>query len=271
VCPDEVADRKPWTRNEVETIRANAELTPSDLKRQFFPNRSLTAVSARRLRLLKTMIVDPPDNEKVDVPKEPPSNADADPTAAAPVTGSSPVATLVGAKPCYKCTRDPGQPLPSTLYHSGVVGEPFDAITQNFLAKPIPPNGVDITPEGELHLNEIGVRRAMLRAFGPGGWCLLAEEHEEHLKGHILSREYSLWVHGRFVAEASGEYRLLGKVDSWDGATEKVRISALINCSKDLGLGFELEDPDVVKNFKVMNCERTKKGRGYVWQKKPIP
>ncbi|KAJ3174681.1 hypothetical protein HK101_010856 [Irineochytrium annulatum] len=217
------------------------------------------------------MVVDPPDEEKVDVPKEPPSSADAEPTAAAPVAGASSVATLLGAEPCYKWTRDPGQPLPSTLYNPGGNGEPFDAITQRILVEPIPPNGVDITPEGELRLNEIGVRRAMLRAFGPGGWSLLAEEHEEQLKGYVLSREYSLWVHGRFVAQASGEYRLSGKVDSWDGTTEKVRSSALINCCKDLGVGFELENPDVVKNFKVMHCERTKKGRGYVWQKKPMP
>ncbi|KAJ3190895.1 hypothetical protein HK101_008279, partial [Irineochytrium annulatum] len=121
---------------------------------------------------------------------------------------------------------------------------------------------------GELRLNELGVRRAMLRAFGPKGWCLMAEDREEHLLGRVVMREYSLWVHGRFVAQAKGEYRLSGKVDSWDGVTHKVRISALINCSKDLGLGFELEDPDVVKKFKEMHCERTKKGRVYVWQKK---
>lgn len=116
-------------------------------------------------------------------------------------------------------------------------------------------NGSDGTP----YLPEIKFRRILLKAFGPGGWGLVPRG-KHTLIGKNLSREYALFIEGRFVSQARGEIVSiwLHQVVGWPSnslindqdiqsssmslatAAESVRSDALKRCCKDIGIASEL-------------------------------
>jgi hypothetical protein len=67
-----------------------------------------------------------------------------------------------------------------------------------------------------------------------------------------LSREYALFCHGRFVAQARGEQDYFSE-DGVVTATEGVKSNAMMRCCKDLGIFWELWDPRFVRDFKSKN------------------
>lgn len=63
---------------------------------------------------------------------------------------------------------------------------------------------MEIRPDGILYLPEVGYRRMLFKAFGPGGWALMPRGDYQASEGFVY-REYALYCQGRFVAQAYGE------------------------------------------------------------------
>lgn len=57
---------------------------------------------------------------------------------------------------------------------------------------------VEIKPDGIIYLPEIKYRRVLNAAFGPGGWGL-APRGDVTVADRVVTREYALIVHGRYV------------------------------------------------------------------------
>lgn len=66
------------------------------------------------------------------------------------------------------------------------------------LMKPIPFEDVEVKPDGIIYLPEIKYRRILNQAFGPGGWGM-APRGELMVGEKVVTREYALLVHGRYV------------------------------------------------------------------------
>ncbi len=119
---------------------------------------------------------------------------------------------------------------------------------------------------------EIKYRRILIKAFGVGGWGLVPRGPHT-INTRNISREYALFCHGRFVAQARGEQDYFGP-DNLPTAAEGCKSNALVRCCKDLGIASELWDPVFVKDFKSKFCSlvaaihvssSTKK---FVWKRK---
>lgn len=62
----------------------------------------------------------------------------------------------------------------------------------------------------------------------------------------MITREYALYAHGRFVAQAMGEHTFYSRTNlSYGKACESAKSNALMRCCKDLGVASELWDPQV--------------------------
>jgi len=83
-----------------------------------------------------------------------------------------------------------------------------------------------------------------------------------------LSREYALYCHGRFVAQARGEQDFYG--DNIATAAEGVKSNAVMRCCKDLGVASELWDPAFIKEFKRDFCHSVYATHASTGQKKMI-
>jgi hypothetical protein len=57
---------------------------------------------------------------------------------------------------------------------------------------------VYVCADGIIYLPEIKYRRILNKAFGPGGWGL-APRGESIISDKVVTREYALVCHGRFV------------------------------------------------------------------------
>jgi len=64
--------------------------------------------------------------------------------------------------------------------------------------QPLDPLDIEIKPDGIIYLPEIKYRRILNKAFGPGGWGL-APRGELVVGERVVTREYALVVHGRYV------------------------------------------------------------------------
>ena len=90
----------------------------------------------------------------------------------------------------------------------------------------------------KVYLPEIKYRRILNKAFGPGAWGIIPRSGTFINKKNI-SREYALFVHGRFVSQARGEQNYFGE-ESIPTASEGAKSNALMRCCKDLGIASEL-------------------------------
>ena len=62
----------------------------------------------------------------------------------------------------------------------------------------------------------------------------------------MVTREYMLYCHGRFVAQAMGEHTYYSRNNLQYGkACESAKSNALMRCCKDLGIASSLWDPQV--------------------------
>lgn len=109
-----------------------------------------------------------------------------------------------------------------------------------------------IFTDGLIYLPEIKYRRALNRAFGPGGWGL-APRSETNVGPRIVSREYALVCFGRLVAIARGEQEYFDP-SGIPTATEACKSNALMRCCKDLGVASELWDPRFIREFKAKHA-----------------
>lgn len=174
--------------------------------------------------------------------------------------------SIKGELPFPEESNDLGLPL-----NSIVSSEPFSAEVQSVLSEPLNPAEVEIKPDGICYLPEIRYRKTLFRAFGPGGWCMVPRgPHSQN--GNVLSREYALICHGRFISQARGS-TTIASFSNAALASEAVRSNALMRCCKDLGIASELWDAGFIQawkeNFGVKRSITDGAGRNKVfWSKK---
>lgn len=85
----------------------------------------------------------------------------------------------------------------SSSFH-GLSTNPFSPEVAAVLMAPLPFDDVEIKPDGIIYLPEIKYRRILNQAFGPGGWGM-APRGDLGVGDKVVTREYALLVHGRYV------------------------------------------------------------------------
>ncbi|KAL7622047.1 hypothetical protein AAE478_007548 [Parahypoxylon ruwenzoriense] len=134
----------------------------------------------------------------------------------------------------------------SQSYH-GLGTSAFPPETATLLQQRLDPDDIEVKPDGIIYLPEIKYRRILNASFGPGGWGL-APRGPLHVEEKLVTREYALVVHGRFVAQARGEQQYFSE-DGVSTAAEGCKSNALMRCCKDLGIASELWDPRFIRKF----------------------
>ncbi|KAI0774553.1 mitochondrial genome maintenance MGM101 [Fomes fomentarius] len=169
---------------------------------------------------------------------------------------------------------DPSSPDWSKSYF-GLSTQPFPKEAAEVLMQPVDAQDVEIKPDGLIYLPEIKYRRALNKAFGPGGWGL-APRSETNVGPKVVSREYALVCLGRLVGIARGEQEYFDP-NGIPTATEACKSNALMRCCKDLGIASELWDPRFIREFKAKYCvevyvedTRTKRKKK-LWRRKDQP
>ncbi|KAK3682361.1 mitochondrial genome maintenance MGM101-domain-containing protein [Podospora appendiculata] len=140
----------------------------------------------------------------------------------------------------------------SSSFH-GLSTAAFSPETAALLMRPLDLEDVEIKPDGIIYLPEIKYRRILNQAFGPGGWGL-APRGELVVGEKVVTREYALIVHGRFIAQARGECQYFSE-ETIPTAGEGCKSNALLRCCKDLGIASELWDPRFIRAFKKAHAQ----------------
>lgn len=157
----------------------------------------------------------------------------------------------------------------------GVSEKPFSKEIQEILSSNLDPTEIEIKPDGAIYLPESRYRRLLCNAFGPGGWALIPRSAHT-FSGGILSREYALFVDGRFISQARGHSQVQESRNSSQYSmsshpalvSEAVRSNALMRLCKDLGIANELWDPSFVAEWKAENATRRQDSYGKMrWAK----
>ncbi|RYP80525.1 hypothetical protein DL769_002409 [Monosporascus sp. CRB-8-3] len=184
--------------------------------------------------------------------------------AATPTTAAEPARTPIPAvsgtplpdapSPTPTPGNEPGaadggspKPIDWTQSYHGLGTSAFPPEVSAILQAPLDPDDVEVKPDGIIYLPEIKYRRILNAAFGPGGWGL-APRGELMVHEKLVTREYALVVHGRFVAQARGEQQYFSE-EGVSTAAEGCKSNALMRCCKDLGIASELWDPRFIRKF----------------------
>ncbi|KAI1387297.1 Mgm101p-domain-containing protein [Hypoxylon trugodes] len=138
-------------------------------------------------------------------------------------------------------------PIDWTQSYHGLGTSAFPIETSAILQARLDPEDIEVKPDGIIYLPEIKYRRILNAAFGPGGWGL-APRGQLTVQEKLVTREYALVVHGRFVAQARGEQQYFSE-DGVSTAAEGCKSNALMRCCKDLGIASELWDPRFIRKF----------------------
>lgn len=159
-----------------------------------------------------------------------------------------------------------------TTSYFGLGSKPFPDSVQESLSKALEPQDIEIKPDGLIYLPEIKYRRILNKAFGAGGWGLVARS-KTIVTDKLLTREYGLVCQGRLVGVARGEQDYFSP-EGIPTATEGCKSNALMRCCKDLGIASELWDPNFIRAFKLKYCEDkfvehvTTKRKRKIWKRK---
>lgn len=140
-----------------------------------------------------------------------------------------------------------GSQIDWTSSYHGLSTSAFPPETAAALQARLDPDDIEVKPDGIIYLPEIKYRRILNTAFGPGGWGL-APRGDLMVQDRIVTREYALVVHGRFVGQARGEQQYFSE-DGVSTAAEGCKSNALMRCCKDLGIASELWDPRFIRKF----------------------
>jgi hypothetical protein len=124
----------------------------------------------------------------------------------------------------------------------GMASEPFPEANRKVLAEHVPPEAVEIRPDGIVFVPGVYYRRQLTKAFGAGGWAL-APRGPARVMGDLVVWPGALYCLGRFVSEAVGEcmYHQNSNM-SYASCVEGAKTDALSRCCKDLGMATELWD-----------------------------
>ena len=91
-------------------------------------------------------------------------------------------------------------------------------------------------------------------------WCVdivIFSTQNEGEGAQLITREYALYCHGRFISQATGEHTFYSKSNLGYGkACESAKSNSLTRCCKDLGIASELWDPQVCVCVCVCVCVR---------------
>jgi len=167
-----------------------------------------------------------------------------------------------GNKPLEVVDAETGEvvPVPETHqeldpYH-GISQRRVTGVQEHILTEKVKDEELDILPTGDVYLSQVGYRRRLNKAFGPGGWALVPRSGIKIL-GNLMAREYALFAEGRFISEAIGEQEYFENNPRMSHATaaESVKSNALVRCCKDLGIASDCWDRKFNEDFKVRNCE----------------
>lgn len=120
---------------------------------------------------------------------------------------------------------------------------------------------VDVLPTGEVYLSQIGYRRRLNAAFGPGSWAMVPDGDPVQM-GTSLAQRWHLYVLGKRVSVAYGEaeYHESNPRQTWATAWESAKSNGLMRLCKDLGVASECWDRRWTEAFKKRCCVR-------VWRK----
>lgn len=142
-------------------------------------------------------------------------------------------------------------PDPLALY-GGASSLPFEKGLADKLATDFDPELVEIKPHnGVVYLPGTFYRQRLNQTFGPGGWAMIPRGPRQMRDGKMF-REYALYCHGRFVAEAVGDQEWIernpdmSEADAADGC----KTNAIQRCCKDLGIGSKLWEPGFLAAWK---------------------
>ncbi|KKA27265.1 hypothetical protein TD95_004098 [Thielaviopsis punctulata] len=165
----------------------------------------------------------------------------------------------------------------STSYF-GLSTEPFSKEITDILTRTVDPKlDVEMKPDGIIYMPEVRYRKVLNEAFGPGGWGLVPRG-DTVVGDKIVTREYALIVHGRFISQAQGENNFFS-VDQIPRAVEGCKSNALMRCCKDLGIAWQLWDPAFIRRYQSTQAEQVwvehvvSKKKARIWIKKgdPVP
>ncbi|KAI0203633.1 mitochondrial genome maintenance MGM101 [Astrocystis sublimbata] len=165
-----------------------------------------------------------------------------------------------------------GSPINWTNSFHGLGTSAFAHETATILQARLNPDDIEVKPDGIIYLPEIKYRRILNAAFGPGGWGL-APRGDLIVKDRLVTREYALIVHGRFVGQARGEQQYFSE-DGVSTAAEGCKSNALMRCCKDLGIASELWDPRFIRTFMKAHAVQqwvehvTTKKKKQIWLRK---
>ncbi|KAI1741466.1 mitochondrial genome maintenance MGM101 [Xylaria scruposa] len=166
----------------------------------------------------------------------------------ATTTGTTPSSTNGGGQGHAAATNNgDGTSIDWASSYHGLGTSAFPPETATILQARLEPDDIEVKPDGIIYLPEIKYRRILNAAFGPGGWGL-APRGELMVQDRLVTREYALVVHGRFVAQARGEQQYFSE-DGVSTAAEGCKSNALMRCCKDLGIASELWDPRFIRKF----------------------
>lgn len=164
----------------------------------------------------------------------------------------------------------------------GASAVPFSKEEAAILARPLTDEEIQVRPDdGALYFPGVNYRRRLNEAFGMGGWAMIPAgppAREESGKNPLILYTGRLYVHGRFIAEATGEAKFISNnaKSSYGSALESARTDCLTRCCKDF-LAMELWDPTFAGSWKATHCRQIPNPDGYgaypsrVWVKRAPP
>ncbi len=152
----------------------------------------------------------------------------------------------------------------------GMATEPFAEATRRILAEPVPPEAVEIKPNGIVFVPGVYYRRQLTRAFGAGGWAIVPRG-PARVMGDLVVYPGALFALGRFVSEAVGEcvYRANSQM-SYASCVEGAKTDALSRCCKDLGMATELWDAAWRNRWMDEYAEKGNDGKWRVRSGRPV-
>ncbi|KAL5606526.1 hypothetical protein BROUX41_002929 [Berkeleyomyces rouxiae] len=165
-----------------------------------------------------------------------------------------------------------------TTSYYGLATSAFPKETAAILTRTVDPKlDVEMKPDGIIYMPEVRYRKILNEAFGPGGWGLVPRG-DTVVGDKIVTREYALIVQGRFVSQAQGENNFFS-VDQIPRAVEGCKSNALMRCCKDLGIAWQLWDPQFIRRYQSTQAEQVwvehvvNKKKARIWIKKgdPVP
>ncbi|KAI1141318.1 Mgm101p-domain-containing protein [Hypoxylon sp. FL0543] len=201
----------------------------------------------------------PPPKASVSQVKPPPSSSTAKSTTSSttppptaprtpvPAVSGQPLPDAPSPQTYGESGSDSGSPIDWTQSFHGLGTTAFSPETAAVLQARLDPDDIEVKPDGIIYLPEIKYRRILNAAFGPGAWGL-APRGQLMVHEKLVTREYALVVHGRFVAQARGEQQYFSE-EGVSTAAEGAKSNALMRCCKDLGIASELWDPRFIRKF----------------------